>query len=66
MLVDWALSIHKMRASLAFFLSAIVGMIAPSLIAQEKDEVLGTSPSGAFRIESKFPDQSAEDATADV
>jgi uncharacterized protein YecT (DUF1311 family) len=66
MLVDWALSIHKMRASLAFFLSAIVGMIAPSLIAQEKDEVLGTSPSGAFRIESKFPDQSAEDATADI
>jgi uncharacterized protein YecT (DUF1311 family) len=41
-------------------------MMAPRLIAQEKDEVLGTSPSGAFEIESKFPDSSAPDATADI
>jgi hypothetical protein len=34
--------------------------------AEEQTEVLGTSPSGAFRIESEFPDQSAEDATADI
>jgi uncharacterized protein YecT (DUF1311 family) len=35
-------------------------------MAEEKTEVLATSPSGAFRIESTFPDQSAADATADI
>jgi uncharacterized protein YecT (DUF1311 family) len=34
--------------------------------AEEQTEILGTSPSGAFRIESKFPDQPPEDATADI
>ena len=34
--------------------------------AQEEHEVLYTSPSGAFRIESNFPDQAAADAIADI
>jgi uncharacterized protein YecT (DUF1311 family) len=34
--------------------------------AEEQTEVLGTSPSGAFRIESKSLDQSTDDATADI
>jgi uncharacterized protein YecT (DUF1311 family) len=34
--------------------------------AEEPTEVLGTSPSGAFRIESKFPGSSAADETADI
>jgi uncharacterized protein YecT (DUF1311 family) len=34
--------------------------------AEEQTEVLGTSPSGAIRIESRFPDQAADDATADI
>jgi uncharacterized protein YecT (DUF1311 family) len=34
--------------------------------AEEQTEVLGTSPSGAFRIESKFPESSAADETADI
>ena len=33
---------------------------------EEQTEVLGTSPSGAFQIESKFPDSSTDDATADI
>ncbi|HSP45068.1 MAG TPA: lysozyme inhibitor LprI family protein [Chthoniobacterales bacterium] len=32
----------------------------------EKIEILATSPSGAFRIESKFPEGSAADASAEV
>lgn len=34
--------------------------------AEEQTEVLGTSPSGAFRIESRFPETSASDETADI
>jgi uncharacterized protein YecT (DUF1311 family) len=34
--------------------------------AEEQTEVLGTSPSGAFRIESKFPETSAAEETADI
>ena len=34
--------------------------------ADEQTEVLGTSPSGAFRIESRFPKSSAADETADI
>jgi uncharacterized protein YecT (DUF1311 family) len=34
--------------------------------AAEQTEVLGTSPTGAFRIESKFPESSAADETADI
>jgi uncharacterized protein YecT (DUF1311 family) len=34
--------------------------------AEEQTEVLGTSPSGAFRIESRFPEASAPDETADI
>ncbi|MEY2509357.1 MAG: Lysozyme inhibitor LprI [Verrucomicrobiota bacterium] len=52
---------------------AKIGLVAALLISrpavarpEEQTEVLYTSPSGAFRIESKFPDQSADDATADI
>ena len=34
--------------------------------SESETEVLATSPSGAFRIEASFPDQSADDATADI
>jgi uncharacterized protein YecT (DUF1311 family) len=34
--------------------------------AEEQAEVLGTSPSGAFRIESRFPESSAADETANI
>jgi len=34
--------------------------------AEEQTEVLGTSPSGAFRVESKFPETSATEETADI
>ncbi len=34
--------------------------------AEEQTEVLVTSPSGAFRIESKFPETSAAEETADI
>jgi uncharacterized protein YecT (DUF1311 family) len=34
--------------------------------AEEQTEVLGASPSGAFRIESKFVETSAADETADI
>jgi uncharacterized protein YecT (DUF1311 family) len=34
--------------------------------AEEQTEVLGTSPSGAFRVESRFPGSSAADETADI
>jgi uncharacterized protein YecT (DUF1311 family) len=34
--------------------------------AEEQTEVLGASPSGAVRIESKFPESSAADATGDI
>jgi len=52
---------------------AKIGLVASLLIClpatakpEEETEVLCTSPSGAFRIESNFPDQSAADATADI
>jgi hypothetical protein len=52
---------------------AKIGLVAALLIwlpavakPEEQTEVLYTSPSGAFRIESKFPDQSADDAMADI
>jgi uncharacterized protein YecT (DUF1311 family) len=52
---------------------AKIGLVAALLISlpvvaksDEKTEVLAASPSGAFRIESRFPDQSADDATADI
>jgi uncharacterized protein YecT (DUF1311 family) len=52
---------------------AKIGLVAALLIClsavakpEEQTEVLGTSSSGAFLIESKFPDQSADDATADI
>src|SRR2546421_11253644 len=50
-----------------------IGLVAALLIclptaakSEEQTEVLFTSPSGAFRIESRFPDHSADDAMADV
>jgi uncharacterized protein YecT (DUF1311 family) len=53
--------------------SAKIGLVVALLIcgpatakSENETEVLATSPSGAFRIESKFPDQSADDATADI
>jgi Lysozyme inhibitor LprI len=52
---------------------ARIGLVAALLIglpaatkSEEQIEVLYASPSGAFRIESKFPDQAADDATADI
>jgi uncharacterized protein YecT (DUF1311 family) len=52
---------------------ATIGLIAALLISlptaaksEEKIEVLCTSPSGTFRIESRFPEQSADGATADI
>jgi uncharacterized protein YecT (DUF1311 family) len=52
---------------------ARIGLVTAILISlpavaksDEQIEVLYTSPSGVFRIESKFPDQSADDATADI
>jgi uncharacterized protein YecT (DUF1311 family) len=52
---------------------ARIGLVAALLIglpaaakSEEQIEVLYTSPSGAFRIESKFPDQSTDDPTADI
>jgi hypothetical protein len=52
---------------------ARIGLVTALLISlpavaksEEQIEVLYTSPSGVFRIESKFPDQSADDATADI
>src|SRR4051812_23814447 len=50
-----------------------IGLVAAFLITlpaaartEDPAEVLSTSPSGAFRIESTFPNQSAADATADI
>jgi uncharacterized protein YecT (DUF1311 family) len=52
---------------------ATIGLIAALLISlpiaaksEEQIEVLCTSPSGTFRIESRFPEQSADEATADI
>src|SRR3977135_2851992 len=52
---------------------AKIGLVAGLLLclsatakSEGETEVLATSPSGAFRIESKFPDESADDATADI
>jgi uncharacterized protein YecT (DUF1311 family) len=67
-----------MKAAVRVLIFVILGTIAAGIgapaaspskenaPAQEEHEVLYTSPSGAFRIESKFPDQSADDATADI
>src|ERR1700682_339796 len=43
-------------------------LLSLSLVAtaDEETEVLATSPSGAFRIESKYPEGSAADATPDI
>jgi hypothetical protein len=53
--------------------SVKIGLVAALLIClpatakpDEEAEVLSTSSSGAFRIESKFADSSADDATADI
>lgn len=50
--------------------SGLVGslFLSFSLVAMAEKEtaLLGTSPSGAFEIESEFPDHSAADATADI
>jgi uncharacterized protein YecT (DUF1311 family) len=53
--------------------SAKIGLVVALLMcgpatakSENETEVLATSPSGAFEIESKFPDQSARDATADI
>jgi uncharacterized protein YecT (DUF1311 family) len=52
---------------------AKIGLVASLLIClpatakpEEETEVLGTSPSGAFRIESKNSQSSSPDATADI
>jgi hypothetical protein len=52
---------------------AKIGLVAALLIClpaaakpEEETEMLGTSPSGAFRIESKYPEGSAADATPDI
>jgi uncharacterized protein YecT (DUF1311 family) len=52
---------------------AAIGLVASLLMClraaakpEEEAEVLKTSPSGAFRIESKFPEGSAADAIAEV
>jgi uncharacterized protein YecT (DUF1311 family) len=50
--------------------AGLLGLLFLSFVlvatAEEAREVLGTSSSGAFRIESKFPETSAADATADI
>jgi uncharacterized protein YecT (DUF1311 family) len=52
-------------ATAAVVVSLCLGWSAKAC-AEEQTEVLGTSPSGVFRIESRFPESSAEDATADI
>lgn len=52
-------------ATAALVLSLCLGWSTKAR-AEEQTEVLGTSPSGAFRIESKFPGTSAADETADI
>jgi uncharacterized protein YecT (DUF1311 family) len=59
-------------------LLAICGLLGPTLLAQdesptntptsteEKPEILAVSPSGAFRIESTFPENSGDYDTADI
>jgi uncharacterized protein YecT (DUF1311 family) len=62
-----------MKGAVRLFLLAILGLMAPPLTARDENgprqvetEVLGTSPSGAYRIESKFSEPSAADATPDI
>jgi uncharacterized protein YecT (DUF1311 family) len=66
-----------MKGAIRVFLLAIVGMMTPIPGAaatspskengpQKENEVLYTTRSGGFRIESRFPDQSAADTTADI
>ena len=52
-------------ATAAAFVALCLGCSAKAR-AEEQTEVLGTSPSGAFRIESKFPEISAAEETADI
>lgn len=40
--------------------------LPPNARSEEETELLATSPSGVFEIESKFPDKSAANATADI
>lgn len=56
-----------MKGVAGIFLLAILGILAARLTAQEKKEVVFTSPGGAFEIESVRPDSSAGDeATEDL
>jgi uncharacterized protein YecT (DUF1311 family) len=55
----------RMLATAAVVVSLCLGW-STRVRAEEQTEVLGTSPSGAYRIESRFLDQSADDATADI
>ncbi len=52
-------------ATVAVVVSLYLGGLT-KVRAEEQTEVLGTSPSGAFRIESKSPETSANDETADI
>jgi uncharacterized protein YecT (DUF1311 family) len=52
--------------ALAALALSLVAAISSAETAEEKPEVLSTSPSGAFRIESKYSEPSAADATADI
>lgn len=46
--------------------TALLISLPTAATSEEQPEVLSTSPSGAFRIESRIPDHSADDAMADV
>jgi uncharacterized protein YecT (DUF1311 family) len=54
---------YLVRVGLVTALLLCLPVVAKS---DEKTEVLAISPSGAFQIESRFPEQSADDATADI
>jgi uncharacterized protein YecT (DUF1311 family) len=56
---------RKCLAKIGLLAALLIGLPAVAT-SEEQIEVLYTSPSGAFRIESKFSDQSADDATADI
>ena len=56
---------RKRLAKIGLLAALLIGLPAVAK-SEEQIEVLYTSPSGAFRIESKFSDQSADDATADI
>jgi uncharacterized protein YecT (DUF1311 family) len=57
---------NKKRLAKFGLLAAFLISLSAAGKAEEQVEVLSTSPSGAFRIESRFPNQSADDATADI